>query len=32
MTDRFAFKLAMDKLDYPAALLPRGVDAWVTTP
>jgi dGTPase len=32
MTDRFAFKLAMEQLDYPAALLPRGVDAWVTTP
>jgi dGTPase len=31
MTDRFAFKLALDQLDYPVALLPRGVDAWIGT-
>jgi dGTPase len=26
MTDKFAFKLAVEHLDYPVALLPRGVD------
>jgi dGTPase len=26
MTDKFAFKLAVEHLDYPAALLPRGID------
>jgi dGTPase len=26
MTDKFAFRLAVDHLDYPVALLPRGID------
>ena len=26
MTDKFAFKLAVEHLDYPVALLPRGID------
>jgi dGTPase len=29
MTDKFAFKLAVEHLDYPVAMLPRGVDSWV---
>jgi dGTPase len=30
MTDKFAFSLAVDHFDYPAALLPRGIYAWDT--
>ncbi|HEY5272786.1 MAG TPA: HD domain-containing protein [Acidimicrobiales bacterium] len=28
MTDKFAFKLAVEHLDYPVALLPRGIDSF----
>jgi dGTPase len=31
MTDKFAFKMAVEHLDYPVAMLPRGVDSWVVT-